>query len=192
MSYYSYGALEAYPQVDVGHELGVNLLDAGRVYFSSTATLLQDKSWHFKDGTLYCVAPIGSSTGMAKDTYDFWAVGKDCCSEVAADFRCGEFQNGAARAGLRVLDSATLPFYRLAVNQATAEFGVHSTTPIFFEWTQDPLNDIQHLLEAGYAIFQLATFAALVVIMLAVTLLSIKFSLIGRKPEAKEDAMERP
>lgn len=191
LPYYSYSALESYPQVDVGHELGVNLLDAGRVYFSSTAQILQEKSWHFKDGTLYCVAPIASTNGMAKDTYDFWAVGTNCCSEVAADFRCGEFSNARARAGLRLMDSATLPFYRLAVNQATAQFGVHATTPLFFTWTQDPLNDIQQLLDAGFALFQFSALASLAFLVFAVVLLSFRFAMIGRSKDPVGEGHQR-
>merc|ERR1719352_1166452 len=123
---------------------------------------------------------------MAKDTYDFWAVGTDCCSEVAADFRCGEYSNGRARAGLRLMDSATLPYYRLAVNQATAQFGVHATTPLFFTWTQDPLNDIQKLMDAGFALFQFSALASLATLVSLVVLLSFRFALIGRAKDPQQ------
>lgn len=190
LSYYSYQSLESYPQVDVGNELGMNLLDAGRVYFGSNAEIAEKYSWHFKDTTLYCVAPIVSKAGMNKDTFDFWAVGTDCCSEAASDFRCGEYQNARARSGLRLMDPATLPFFRLAVNQATELYGVKATTPLFFTWTQDPLSEVSELLTQGYAHFQVAIFGCLVILAFLVAMTTCRFAFLGRVPEAPKPEFE--
>ena len=76
------------------------------------------------------------------ETYDFWAIGMDCCSVNAADFHCGaglgwilsvrperakgqartggEVGNFKAHSGLRLLDDRQRSFYRLAVEQAGA------------------------------------------------------------------------
>ena len=41
-------------------------------------------------------------------TYDFWAVGVNCCG-AAADFKCGEFSNPKAHAGLRLMSDEQRP-----------------------------------------------------------------------------------
>jgi len=190
---FKYDSLENYPSIDVGKELAVNVLDAGRVYFASTAKIDTSQSWHFKDGTLYCVAPIVSSAGMQTKTLDFWAVGMDCCSDSASDFRCGEFTNQNARSGLRLLDESKLKMYRLAVEQATQLYQIHSTNPLFFEWTQDPLEDVQKFQIAGWAYFQLAAIVSLVISVFVVMLATLRFAYIGRTPKPHEDSDdERP
>jgi hypothetical protein len=183
--YYKYDSMEAYPLVDVGKELGVNMLDAGRVYFSSDSRIEQETSWHFKDGTVYCVAPIKSSN-MLTETLDFWAVGTDCCGTSAPDFRCGEFANPRARSGLRVLDESILPNYRLAVEQASALFHLHSTNPIFFIWTQDPLEDVLKYRQAGWNFFTLSVLGSLLLTVCLTFAAAVRFSFIGREP-AKDD-----
>lgn len=186
--YFKYESLEAYPAVDVGKTLGVNVLDAGRVYFSSTSKIDQSRSWHFKDGTLYCVAPIVSSNGMETETLDFWAVGTDCCSDSASDFRCGEYANGFARSGLRLLDEGALQKYRLAVEQASQLFKMHATNPLFFVWTQDPVGDVLVYQTRGWNNACLAAFVSLVVCTLGVVVASIRFSYMGRTPRSKDDS----
>merc|ERR1719331_1833277 len=185
---FKYRSLENYPSIDVGKELAVNVLDAGRVYFSSTAVIDRSQSWHFKDGTLYCVAPIISSLGMQTKTLDFWAVGTDCCSDTSSDFRCGEFTNMNARSGLRLLDESKLKMYRLAVEQTTQQFKIHSTNPLFFEWTQDPLEDVQKFQIAGWQSFQLAVVASLVVNVVIIMAATLRFAFMGRTPLKSEDS----
>lgn len=185
---FKYNSMESYPSIDVGKELAVNVLDAGRVYFASTAKIDRSQSWHFKDGTLYCVAPIISSAGMKTKTLDFWAVGTDCCSDEASDFRCGEFTNMNARSGLRLLDESKLKMYRLAVEQATQMFKIHSTNPLFFEWTQDPLEDVQKFEIAGWQSFQLAVVFSLVASVVVTMAATLRFAYLGRTPLKYEDS----
>merc|ERR1719321_752023 len=133
--FYEWEQLQSYPHVDVSQVSGRHLQDAGRVYFAAGTKIGVPQAWHFKHaGVLYCVAPLTGSA--AQDNFDFWVVGQDCCSEAAADFRCGEWDSPTARAGLRVLDPPELPvrhFYRLAVNGAAAVFGLQARDPLFFE-----------------------------------------------------------
>jgi hypothetical protein len=185
---FKYNSMENYPSIDVGKELAVNVLDAGRVYFASTAKIDTAQSWHFKDGTLYCVAPIVSSAGMQTKTLDFWAVGTDCCSDIASDFRCGEFTNANARSGLRLLDESKLKMYRLAVEQATQLYNIHSTNPLFFEWTQDPLDDVQKFQIAGWSFFQLGVVFSLVASVLIVGAATLRFAYIGRTPKKHDES----
>ena len=117
----------------------------------------------FKNVDTYCVAPVSVLQGpqfncrcaerrlsapggvvLPLETYDFWAIGMDCCSVNAADFHCGmglgwascllplshgrsaraaralagEVGNSKAHSGLRLLDDRQRSFYRLAVEQA--------------------------------------------------------------------------
>lgn len=60
------------------------------------------------------MAPIVNGNA-ALATYDFWAVGLNCCSGVSSDFRCGEFNNQHARSGLRLMRDDQRPFYRQAL-----------------------------------------------------------------------------
>ncbi|CAL1155257.1 unnamed protein product [Cladocopium goreaui] len=72
---------------------GEDVMDAGLITFQAGSSFDATKAWHFMKGTLYCVAPIlgpGVSVPM-RQTYDFWAIGKDCCSITASDFRCGSW-----------------------------------------------------------------------------------------------------
>lgn len=184
--FYKYDSLQVYPLVDVGRELGVHLLDAGRVYFGSNAKIDGARSWHFKDGTLYCVAPVISSAGQETSSVDFWAVGTDCCSQSASDFRCGEYANGMARSGLRLLDESVLPNFRLAAEQACTLYGMHTTNPLFFIWTQDPVEDVMVYRNNGWTFFGLAIGGFLVLSVVAACLAAWRFAYIGRGEEQLE------
>eukprot|EP00440_Ansanella_granifera_P032714 gb/GFBE01035491.1/.p1 GENE.gb/GFBE01035491.1/~~gb/GFBE01035491.1/.p1 ORF type:complete len:350 (+),score=76.16 gb/GFBE01035491.1/:1-1050(+) len=118
---------------------GEDVMDAGVIGFQEGTSFDADKTWHFKKGTTYCVAPIigpGVTTPL-RQTYDFWAIGTDCCSVGASDFRCGSWGSASAHAGLREVDESNLKFYRLAVQQAESMYDIMAPHPIFLEWTTD-------------------------------------------------------
>eukprot|EP00440_Ansanella_granifera_P040513 gb/GFBE01043937.1/.p1 GENE.gb/GFBE01043937.1/~~gb/GFBE01043937.1/.p1 ORF type:complete len:242 (+),score=51.31 gb/GFBE01043937.1/:1-726(+) len=100
--YYELENIATYPAVDPSRERGVQLMDAGRVYFEAGTGLDTSKSMVFQNSDRYCVAPIVSGQAPLT-TYDFWAVGINCCGDKASDFRCGEATNPKARAGLRLM-----------------------------------------------------------------------------------------
>lgn len=179
--FYEIQDLKVIHQLATGVERGQNFMDAGVVYFSHGSHFDGMRSWHFKHRTLYCVAPIiTNSSGPTTQTYDFWAVGKDCCSLGSSDFRCGAWSNPSARSGIRILSQEDTPFYRLAVQQAETLYGIVAAHPLFFEWAEDPLMEVNHWNAQAFKNFLFLTALALVVSLLTLTLATCKFAWIGR------------
>jgi len=141
LPFYEIENLNTYPSVNPGVETGSQMLDAGKIYFGEGTGLDMRRSMSFRNGALYCVAPIVSGDVPLK-TYDFWAVGENCCSSVAADYRCGQYDNPYARSGLRMMTDSKRYYYHLAVKQAEAAFGIKATRPLFFHWVQDPIKEL--------------------------------------------------
>eukprot|EP00439_Symbiodinium_sp_Y106_P048478 s377_g6.t1 len=144
--------LSSYPAVDPARQKGQQLMDAGRVYFASDSKLDFEKSMSFHDFDEYCVVPIVSGTDTLA-SYDFWAVGVNCCNGPKQQFRCGEYGNLHARSGLRYLDEGKRQFFRLAVQQAEAAYGIQAKHPLFFTWTQDPLMLVTSKVEAAWRFY---------------------------------------
>lgn len=137
---------------------GKRYQDAGKVYFSSNAVLDQSKAISFKLGHSYCVAPIVNPDCTKNCGYDFWAVGVDCCSDDAADFRCGEYNNNQAKSGLRMMYDWQRPYFRLAVLEAEGAHEIMSSHPVFFYWMEDPVATVRHWKHVGYKRFMLGMF----------------------------------
>jgi len=141
---------------------GGRFSDAGTVYFTHDAELDLSRAYSFKLADLYCVAPIKSERCGEDCGHDFWAVGKNCCSEDGKDFTCGQAGNKRAKSGLRLMETKEVPFYRLAVVEAAGKHQMVSQHPIFFHWLVDPVAEIHSWQMQGYRIFviaMLATFA---------------------------------
>lgn len=184
--YYAIHDLKVVNQLDAGRELGQNLMDAGIIYFAANNKLDHAKSWHFKQGTVYCVAPVTSNLEAPKtQSYDFWAVGKDCCSTSTSDWRCGpDWASTTTRSGIRVLDDFDLQNYRLAVQQAEALYGVVSAHPIFFEWHQSPLAEVNSWRAQAFTNYVFFIAAAFCVSFVSVTMVTCKFAWLGRAASA--------
>jgi len=176
--------LKVIGHLDASVELGQNVMDAGIVYFSEGNKIDATRSWHFKDNTVYCVAPIiKGEAGKAKpqtESFDFWAVGKDCCSVSSSDFRCGAYNNPLARSAIRILGEEDRRFYRLAVEQAETLYGIMATHPVFFEWSQDPLAVVNSWNAKAFTTYIMCVIAAFVVALFGVSVASCKFAWLGR------------
>ncbi|CAD7924820.1 unnamed protein product [Amoebophrya sp. A25] len=133
--------------------------DAGVVAFSSDSYLDRAHSTCYRaSGISYCLVPIVQDTAGTGDrsrlpdspsgTYDYFAVGTDCCScPGPGDFRCGDWKYSDGQGGVRQLDNEERGFYRLAAEQWEATWGKDSRTPVFFEWRHRPFATIRALQE---------------------------------------------
>merc|ERR1719375_257447 len=157
--YYDSLNLQYYAGVDPSKYWGQQLMDAGRVRFTDTTILDVKKSMGFRNEIWYCVVPITSNATASLASYDFWAVGTNCCSGPSTEFRCGEYTNPSARSGLRLMRDEQRPFFRLAVRQAEAAFNIKSPHPIFFHWMEDPFLEVNAYRDEGYRFYVLGVFA---------------------------------
>jgi len=153
---YAYGDLVSYVDIDPALDRGQSYMDAGHVYFKEHSYVL-GKFSKFRNGDTYCAAPIirgafletatSTKNTMSKvingyvvpesGTFDFWSVGTNCCEGKV--FKCGQFDNPLARAGMRLLSDNQRPFYVLAVQEWSATYGLPVKHPLFFEWVKDPI-----------------------------------------------------
>lgn len=164
--YFDITSLNVYPNVDPAVYRGQQLMDAGRIVFVPGSHLDLSKSMGFRNLDTYCVAPITraldhvaaavgtndtATVAVATDvTYDFWAVGLNCCSGHQPDFHCGEYNNVNARSGLRLMRDDQRAYFRLAVQQAEAAYGIRAPHPIFMYWMQDPHSEINAYQDDAY------------------------------------------
>mmetsp|Transcript_107368 Transcript_107368/g.300690 ORF Transcript_107368/g.300690 Transcript_107368/m.300690 type:complete len:318 (-) Transcript_107368:46-999(-) len=156
--------LNVYHDVDPEKYNGQQMMDAGRIVFAQGTHLALPLSMGFKNLDTYCVAPVASATpsnATGPQTYDFWAVGLNCCSGHVPDFHCGDFQNPKARSGLRLMRDDQRAYFRLAVEQAEAAYNIRAPHPLFLYWMQDPMAEVGAYQNEGYKfwIIGVSTFA---------------------------------
>mmetsp|Transcript_58473 Transcript_58473/g.128198 ORF Transcript_58473/g.128198 Transcript_58473/m.128198 type:complete len:299 (+) Transcript_58473:117-1013(+) len=155
--FYDIEKLNTYPNVNPGIDRGGQRMDAGRIYFSVGTKLNTSLAMGFKNFDTFCVAPIVNVGVPEPSTYDFWAVGLNCCSVGA--FRCPESRNPNVRAGLRLMRDDQRMFFRLAVQQAESEYGIRSAHPLFFYWLQDPVAEVNKYRDLGFRYYLLGIFS---------------------------------
>jgi len=168
--------------VDAGRAFGQNLMDSAIFNFKRGNALDPARSWHFKYESIFCVAPIVTNGSMPMTlSYDFWAVGKDCCSEGASDFRCGSWGNSEARSAIRVFNDDELVYYHLAVKQAEAMYDIVAKHPIFVQWSEDPYLEVESWNHNGLIIKLEWDGLAFVTSVFLMTIATCSFSWIGRR-----------
>jgi uncharacterized protein with PQ loop repeat len=174
--YYSLNSLGTYTNINPAHVVGEQLVDAGRITFEKDVHLDLSHSMGFKDADMYCVAPIVSPNTSKSTYWDFWAVGKNCCSGTAADYHCKGFQDALNMGGIRLLNDADRPFYRLAVQQAEATYKITTHKPLFFLWEWEPIEWTEKLLSNAYRRIFYGIFAALVIQVFLVSVATLFFA----------------
>jgi len=185
--YYEILDLKTFGHLNPNKELGSNVLDAGIVHFAEGSKIDATRSCHFNQETVYCVAPVtinGSKSKPDTLSYDFWAVGKDCCAIGASDFRCGSWEAASGRGAIRALDEDALQYYRLAVQQAETLYDIVSAHPVFFYWSQDPLEEIYMWNEQGFRMFLFISCCAFLFCLIATASAVWRFALMGRSRSA--------
>jgi len=145
-----------YQDVDPLLMRGGQLQDAGLVRFVNNSKIDISKAMGFRNYDMYCVAPISVegpsqasdplapgllNQGVATTELDFWVVGKNCCNEHGRGINCQGFDVGGL-SGMRLTDDSDRAFYRLAVQEAEALYGIRANHPIFFNWVRDPMRGI--------------------------------------------------
>jgi len=134
-SYYAIQAMQSKTEVNPATADGAAMMDVGRAFFAKNTYVSRSQGMSYTHDDVYCVAPITNGPDALSE-YDFWAVGMNCCQTQNPDFKCGDYSS-TARTGLRAVETAQLPYYQLAVQQASAEYHLASRHPIFFYWVED-------------------------------------------------------
>jgi len=176
--FYDVNNLQSYPSVDPARVRGQQVMDAGKIIFAEGSKLDRTKSMGFKNVDYYCVAPI-SKGNASLATYDFWAVGLNCCAGSEPDFHCGEYNNPRANAGLRLMRDDQRGFFRLAVQQAEATYNIKAIHPLFFYWMQDPISEMLAYQAEGYKFCAMGIFTHFAWQIFAVIVAVVAFSKIG-------------
>lgn len=163
--------------IDPSSATGKEYMDSGMIVWSNNTDVVTSLAIGFKDTDIYCVAPVsvfadGSAVPLA--SYDFWVAGTNCCNGYPKDFGCNmdKVTLTSEHGGLRIMDSNRQMHYRLAVQQAQAEFGIHSDHPLFFEWVQNADGVIDGYYNSAFTGFVsgLAVYLILQVFLVATTL----------------------
>lgn len=184
--YFEIQDLKVVQNVDASFTPGKNVMDGGIFLFGRGNHLDESRSWHFKLGSVYCVAPIiTNGTAPLSQTYDFWAIGKDCCSVSASDFRCGSWGTAGQAGGIRLTaSSGDLKFYGLAVQQAESLYDIMAPHPIFLTWSAAPAEEVSSWNQQVFKNYLLMVTFALVCSMFLVTIASCSYAWIGRGASA--------
>lgn len=143
--YYEAAAMSHYSDVQTTATSGAQFMDAGSVTFAAGAKLDLSKAMGFKNGHVYCVAPIttqGENQTLLPASQDWWAVGVDCCDPDGTEFVCDGASDPHYNGGLRLMDNNKLYYYMLALKEAKVAYDIATVQPLFFHWAEDPLDII--------------------------------------------------
>jgi len=183
--YFDVNQLKVVSGIDASTVQAKTVMDGGLFNFKYGNHLDIQKSWHFRWQTTYCVAPIVTNdTAPLSQEYDFWAVGKECCSTGAADYHCGAWRTQGTAGGIRVVNEGDLYYYKLAVQQAESLYGISAPTPIFLSWSPAPWLEVESWNQQVFKNYLFMSVMALVICIFTMTLASCSFAFLGRRRSA--------
>mmetsp|Transcript_54886 Transcript_54886/g.117783 ORF Transcript_54886/g.117783 Transcript_54886/m.117783 type:complete len:318 (-) Transcript_54886:43-996(-) len=178
--YWSCGRSHAYANV-LPSEAAAGYADAGQLIFADEARVDASRGLGYKDGGVFCVAPIRDEA-WGIGPVQFWAVGMNCC-DARGGFLCDDAWDPKARAGVVVSRDEALgrdwhPEYLLAVEQAEAAFDlVSSPDAVLVRWVADPERLLVNLWRAGTGILVVA---GAVHLLFSIVMAALLASLFGR------------
>jgi len=144
--------------LDPAADSSIRFMDVGSVTFSEGTSVDTSKVIGFKNHDTYCVAPIvNTNSHAAQQSFDYWAIGLNCCSNGA--FECGDYDNAAARSGIRLLREDQRAFYKLAADEAEVTYGLKMEHPIFFYWVEDAKKSSEGFVDAATKYWLIASAA---------------------------------
>jgi hypothetical protein len=158
-NYFNYQDLAEYINIDPNYDQGQSYMDIGQIYFKESTYIATNKAIAFQNNGIYCAAPIvrqpienqagdnavelqGELITPPSGTFDFWAVGTNCCDQTGENFKCGSVGHPQARSGIRMLRDDIRPFFFMAVQEWQGKLGLMAKHPLFFYWTVDPLFEV--------------------------------------------------
>mmetsp|Transcript_2442 Transcript_2442/g.4827 ORF Transcript_2442/g.4827 Transcript_2442/m.4827 type:complete len:466 (+) Transcript_2442:103-1500(+) len=116
-------------------------MDASMIQFAPGARVDTTKALGYRDGTLYCVAPI---IGVNTERFvGYWAAGVNCCGS-RGDFRCDEVSDFSVHGGLIV---PPIKQYMAGAAQAASQYDLSiPDEPVFIKWTSDPNKAVESIM----------------------------------------------
>jgi hypothetical protein len=178
--YYDLDTLNYYVNIDASQSKGEAMMDAGFVRFMEGSGLDMSKSASFQNLDTYCVAPIVNGSALSSNgtmnTYDFWAIGLNCCprnTSKSVQFQCGAYNKKGAREGLRLMDDSQRDYFRMAVQQAEAQNRIHAAHPIFFYWAEDSRTQWQGYYDYGNKYYNVGVVAFIFLSIFLVTVATV-------------------
>lgn len=178
LGYFESQNLSTYSDIYPNRVSGKQVMDAGSIVFVNGSFVDVKKSMGFKNVDIFCVAPIALAGNMS-ESYDYWAVGKNCCGGNQADFHCGGFNDATARSGVRLMYDWDRPYYRLAVQQAEATYKITAAHPLFFEWTHDVAEKTDGWNEEGHELFLVLILSFFILHFFIVMCATLAFTKLG-------------
>lgn len=155
--------------------------------FVDEARVDSQLSMGYKDGGLYCVAPVMDEVTASE--VGFWAVGQDCCS-ARGNFVCDDAWNTDARAAIVVRQDDSLfgagifERYMKAVRQAEAAYEITASAhPVFVRWVLNPSEVQANYQREGYGLLAVMWAIYLVVSIIVTFFINTKkknFQMAGR------------
>lgn len=156
--------------------------DASKLVFADEARVETSQAMGYKDGTVYCVAPILDDAPL--ENVQFWAAGQNCCA-ARSSFSCDDAWNPNARSGMVIRSSNHVRSeYMNAIRQAEAAFEIISAEePVFVTWVVDPEQLEIKMWAIGFGILVVAIVVHLVFSVIVAGLIRYEANeATGKKP----------